>query len=262
MMSSSSKEVCVRAPVEIGPDEWSLITGHLFDDAFESACDLENMSRVCRSWREVGTWSDWSKAFGFFPLGEQFPSVLVPIMECARANGHCSQAIPWTIHREAAKKYLRLDAKSWRNMRACKYDLSRKAGDKYLYRLGDVLREATVNFRLACCSREAPPSVCKGGCDPGEDFFSLASLDGVSDGRPDKSRDKGSVLPRHPLVVWFPASTRFLLGPGNGVLAFLHAAREETIAQLTQTNKKKERIAMHELRITMHELCSVCESRS
>ena len=65
----------------------SHINSFLFDDAFDSACDLANMSRVCRSWREVVTWRDWGKAFGFFPLGKQFPAVLVPIMQCARENG-------------------------------------------------------------------------------------------------------------------------------------------------------------------------------
>jgi len=159
IMSSSSKRFCVRAPTEIGPDEWSLVTSYLFDGAFESACDLVNMSRVSRTWREVVVWSDWSKAFGFFPLKGQFPRVLVPIMECARDNGtkelkkrrgqkasYSWQASPWTIHREAAKKHLRLNAGSWMRLRAINYEFSRKGGDKRLYLLDDVLREATVNF--------------------------------------------------------------------------------------------------------------------
>ena len=104
-------------------------------------------------------WSDWSKAFGFFPLKGQFPRVLVPIMECARDNGtkelkkrrgqkasYSWQASPWTIHREAAKKHLRLNAGSWMRLRAINYEFSRKGGNKRLYLLDDVLREATVNF--------------------------------------------------------------------------------------------------------------------
>lgn len=46
-----------------------------------------------RSWREVGTWSEWSKEFGFFPLGKQFPTVLVPINHSERKSllsTHCT----------------------------------------------------------------------------------------------------------------------------------------------------------------------------
>jgi len=155
---TSSKRVCVRAaPVEIGPDELSHVKSFLFNDAFESACDLAKMSKVCRSWREVGTWSEWSKAFGFFPLGKQFPAVLVPIMECARTNGETelekrrsnvsySRNVPWTISRFETKEHLGLSLKSWRALTCHKYDNSRKAGDKHLYTLGDVLREAASRF--------------------------------------------------------------------------------------------------------------------
>jgi hypothetical protein len=155
--SSSSKRVCVRAPTEIGADEWSHVHSFLYNDAFESACDLANMSKVCRSWREVVTWSEWSKAFGFFPLGKQFPAVLVPIMECARKNGETelekrrsnvsySSNVPWGINRFAAKEHLGLSAKSWRALKDCEYDTSRKAGDKHLYKVGDILREASSSF--------------------------------------------------------------------------------------------------------------------
>jgi hypothetical protein len=158
-MSSSSKRPCLpRAPLgEIGPDEWSYISSFLFRDAFESARDLANMSRACRAWRDAGTWRDWSKAFGFFPLGEQFPAVLIPIMGNARTNGtteleqrqpnqNYSTSVPWAINRVAAKNFLGLGPTSWRVLRICKYDNSRKAGDKHLYTLGDVLREAASRF--------------------------------------------------------------------------------------------------------------------
>lgn len=155
--SSSSKRVCVRAPTEIGADELSHITGFLFNDAFESACDLANMSRVCRSWREVSTWSQWSKAFGFFPLGKEFPTVLIRIMACARKNGMeelekrrskvtYRRDIPWAINRFAAKEHLGFGVKSWRALKYHHYDDSREAGDKHLYTVGDVLREAASRF--------------------------------------------------------------------------------------------------------------------
>ena len=74
-----------------------------------------------------------------------------------------SQAHPWTINREAAKRHLRLDAKEWRRLRAIKYDLSRRPGDRYLYGLGDILREVPVKFEslaalekhVRCCARAA-----------------------------------------------------------------------------------------------------------
>ena len=155
--SGSSKRVCVRAPTEIGADEWSHVRSFLYNDAFESACDLASMSKVCRSWREVGTWSQWGKAFGFFPLGEQFPTLLIPIMDCARKNGMKElekrrsnvtyrSDIPWTINRFAAKEHLGLGVRSWRALKYHQYDDSRKAGDKHMYTVGDVLREAASRF--------------------------------------------------------------------------------------------------------------------
>lgn len=39
-----------------------------------------------------------------------------------------------------------LSAKSWKVLKMCSYDNSRKAGDKHRYALGDILREAASRF--------------------------------------------------------------------------------------------------------------------
>ena len=171
MSSTSSKRLCL----EIGPDELSHITSFLFTDAFESACDIVNMSRTCRSWKDLVTWRDWSKTFSFFPLDKDIPRVLVPIMLCAKTNGmhEIERRIAqygssstgrdpkfrafrtvWTINRAAAKKHLGLNQQSWNILRSTRRDYSRGRGDKHMYALGDILRETARRFgSISACEK-------------------------------------------------------------------------------------------------------------
>lgn len=136
----SNKRVCLRprSQLELGQDEWSHVKSFLFHDAFESACDLANMSRVCRSWKEVVYWSDWSKAFGFFPLEKQFPGVLAPFMVCVREEGG-------TVHQKSAMEHLKLNAEILKTVPHISIALGR-GRFKYLYKIEDLLRECTRKF--------------------------------------------------------------------------------------------------------------------
>ena len=134
----SNKRLCVRPQVVISQDEWSHVKSFLFHDAFDSACDLANMSRVCRSWKEVVQWNDWSKAFGFFPLGKQFPGVLVPFMTCIREEGG-------TVHQKSAMEHLKLNAEILKTVPHVSIALGR-GRFKYLYKIEDLLRETTRKF--------------------------------------------------------------------------------------------------------------------
>ena len=83
----SSNIAYLRPQVHLSQDEWSRVIGYLFHDAFESACDLANMSMVCRDWRDMLDWNTWSRAFHFFDVGKQFPSALINFMRFARKGG-------------------------------------------------------------------------------------------------------------------------------------------------------------------------------
>lgn len=134
----SNKRLCVRPSIELSQDEWSHVKSFLFHDAFESACDLANMSKVSRFWKEMVHWSDWSKAFGFFPLEKQFPRVLVPFMNCVREEGG-------TVHQKSAMEHLKLNAESLKTVPHKSISLGR-GRFKYLYKIEDLLRETTRKF--------------------------------------------------------------------------------------------------------------------
>lgn len=100
---NSTTQPMSNKQVVISQDEWSCVKSFLFHDAFESACDLANMSRVSRSWKEVVHWNEWSKAFGVFPFQKEFPSFLVPLMKCVREEGG-------VINHRSAMEHLKLHA--------------------------------------------------------------------------------------------------------------------------------------------------------
>ena len=133
----SNKRPCIRAPVELSHDEWSYINSYLFNDAFDSACDLANMSRVSRTWRENIRWDAWGKAFGLFPLQQgQFPAVLAPIMDYARDLGGL-------VTRVSAVKHLKI---SMKNVPHTTLSGSARGVAKHLYKIEDLFRAATEKY--------------------------------------------------------------------------------------------------------------------
>ena len=135
----SNKRPCIRVPVELSNDEWSHINSYLFHDAFDSACDLANMSRVSRAWREVVSWKNWGNAFGFFPLQqEKFPDVLTPIMVCAREGDG-------TVARVSAMEHLKISTQTLKTVPHTTISLG-YGRVKYLYKIEHLFRAATKKY--------------------------------------------------------------------------------------------------------------------
>jgi len=136
----SSKRPCIRAPVQLSNDAWSHVIQYLFHDAFEAACDLANMSRVSRAWRDFVSWKDWASSFGFFPLQqEHFPDVLAPIMICAREG-------EGAVARVSAMEHLKIPAQTLKTVPHATFSVGYLRRVKYIYKIEDLFRAASVKY--------------------------------------------------------------------------------------------------------------------